>query len=74
MNDDLSRLDALLREVRQICWRRGKRAELARFVGVPLPRVSEWLSGRVRPGGEATLAILAWWQSQEERNRPQPSV
>jgi len=44
-----------------------KRGDLARSLKVPLPRVSEWLSGRVMPSGETTLRLLRWVERQERQ-------
>lgn len=44
-----------------------KKGDLARSLKVPLPRVSEWLSGRVMPSGETTLRLLHWVEQQEQK-------
>ena len=46
---------------------RGKKAELARWLGVPMPRITEWLSGKREPGGETTLRLLLWVEQQERK-------
>lgn len=43
-----------------------KKGDLARSLKVPLPRVSEWLSGRVMPSGETALRLLEWVKKREE--------
>jgi hypothetical protein len=49
---------------------RGRKAELARFLGVPAQRLYEWLAGRHVPGADVTLRILNWVRDQEiEQNR-----
>ena len=44
---------------------RGMKSKLAKFMGVPLANVSQWLSGDREPGGETTLRLLHWVQKQE---------
>jgi transcriptional regulator with XRE-family HTH domain len=44
-----------------------RKGDLARSLKVPLPRVSEWLSGRVMPSGETTLRLLHWVEQQEQK-------
>jgi DNA-binding transcriptional regulator YiaG len=46
---------------------RGKKTELAGFLGVPLKRVSEWLSSDIEPGGKTTLKMLQWVEQQERQ-------
>jgi transcriptional regulator with XRE-family HTH domain len=45
----------------------GMKGKLAKALGVPQPRVSEWLSGKNAPGGETTLKMLRWVQEQESQ-------
>lgn len=48
-----------------------RKGDLARSLKVPLPRVSEWLSGRVMPSGETALRLLHWVEQREqELNAP----
>jgi DNA-binding transcriptional regulator YiaG/DNA-binding XRE family transcriptional regulator len=44
-----------------------KKGDLARSLKVPLPRVSEWLSGRVMPSGETALRLLHWVEQREQK-------
>src|ERR1039458_5926240 len=44
-----------------------KKGDLARSLKVPLPRVSEWLSGRVMPSGESALRLLHWVEQREQK-------
>ena len=60
-------LPPLLRRLARTTKPTGKKAELARWLGVKPPRISEWLSGRVEPGGETTLRLLAWIEAEENR-------
>ena len=54
-------LERLNRATRQ----RGMKSRLAKFLGVPLANVSQWLSGEREPGGETTLRLLKWVEQQE---------
>jgi DNA-binding transcriptional regulator YiaG len=63
------RLEQLLSEVRASVAVHGKKADLARFLDVPMPRVSEWLSGARSPGGEATLGLREWVRLQAEQTK-----
>ena len=65
-------LDKLLKRLLAIFKQRGKKAELADFLKVPRPRVSEWLSGAREPGGETTLRLLAWVQAEEVKQHKSP--
>lgn len=49
-----------------------KKGDLARSLKVPLPRVSEWLSGRVMPSGETALRLLEWVKKREESLQETP--
>jgi transcriptional regulator with XRE-family HTH domain len=45
-----------------------KKGDVARRdLHVPLPRLSEWLSGRVMPSGETALRLLHWVEQQERQ-------
>jgi transcriptional regulator with XRE-family HTH domain len=52
---------------------KGKKAELAHFLGVPRPCVSDWLSGKREPGGETTLRLLNWVERQEAQQTTRPA-
>jgi hypothetical protein len=67
-----SEIDQLIRRLRALTAQPGKRSELARFLGVPMPRISEWLSGVYEPGGEVTLLLLKWVESQERIKQSGP--
>jgi transcriptional regulator with XRE-family HTH domain len=60
-------LGAMISRLKLATEARGKKAELATYMGVPLPRISEWLSGRIEPGGAATLRLLQWVEQQEAK-------
>jgi len=49
--------------------RHGMKSALARFLGVPQPCVSDWLSGKREPGGETTLRLLRWVEQQERQQQ-----
>ena len=58
-------LEQLLAKLRAKTSTRGGMATLAKALGVPQARVSEWLSGAKEPGGKMTLKLLNWVQEQE---------
>ena len=52
---------------------RGSKSALARKLGVPLPTLSVWLSGKQEPGGAVTLQMLHWveaWEAKHQTNGP----
>jgi hypothetical protein len=57
----------LLERLKKATQERGKKSALAKFLGVPLVRVSQWLSGDREPGGETTLKMLHWVEQQERQ-------
>lgn len=59
-------MESLLMELRRRTSAHGKKAELSRFMKVPLPTISRWLAGDVTPGGQATLRLLKWVEAVEE--------
>jgi transcriptional regulator with XRE-family HTH domain len=60
-----SQLETLLATLNCLTKERGKKTELAEFLGVPLASVSRWLSGERDPGGETTLRLLTWVEQQK---------
>ncbi len=60
-------LPSLLERLKNATKQRGKKSALANFLGVPLARVSQWLSGDREPGGETTLRMLKWVERQERQ-------
>jgi transcriptional regulator with XRE-family HTH domain len=44
-----------------------KKGDFAAAFHVPLPRLSEWLSGRVIPSGETALRLLTWVERLERK-------
>ena len=71
-SDMQSKLATLLARLNRATRQRGKKTELADFLGVPHTRVSEWLSGRREPGGETTLRLLAWVTAEEAKQKESP--
>ncbi len=67
-----TRLNRLITRVCRIAKRPGAKSDLARFLGVPQSRVSEWLSEKFEPGGETTLQILDWVRAEEARPKKGP--
>ena len=63
-----SKLEALLRRVREETSAFGERVKLARELGVPSQRINDWLNGHRCPNGETTLRLLAW-VTTAERNK-----
>ncbi|MFO1461672.1 MAG: helix-turn-helix transcriptional regulator [Verrucomicrobiota bacterium] len=63
----LSPFAQLLQRLKHAAASRGKKTELAAFLGVPLARVSQWLSGDREPGGATTLRLLEWVQAEEAK-------
>lgn len=68
-----ARLPELIELLRRLTRERGRKSELAAFLGVPLSHVSEWLrpKGKKKPGGEKVLQLLQWAEQQEaQQNGP----
>jgi transcriptional regulator with XRE-family HTH domain len=57
----------LLKRLNKATAERGMKSKLAQYMSVPLPNVSQWLSGEREPSGETTLRLLAWVESQERK-------
>lgn len=68
-NDVQSELCQLLEQVRSLTKPKGMKAKLARDLGVPKPRVSEWLAGKYQPSGEIALRIQKWVAHHEKQNQ-----
>ena len=62
-------LDSLIDRAKRACEPRGSghRKRLAKFLGVPMPRISEWLSGAKTPAGPTTLRLLEWVTAEEAK-------
>lgn len=61
------KLPSLLKRLKVATAQRGKKSELAKFLGVSLVQVSQWLTGDREPGGETTLRLLHWVEQQERQ-------
>ena len=64
----------LAKAIRAECKKRGDRAQLARSIGVPRQRMSEFLNhSRAQPDAERTLMLLQWlaarYQEAEQAKR-----
>jgi transcriptional regulator with XRE-family HTH domain len=68
IEDVKPKLPNLMKRLEIATAQRGKKSELAKFLGVSLVQVSQWLSGNREPGGETTLKMLHWVEAQE-RNK-----
>lgn len=66
-----TRFARLRKRLKAATSQRGKKAELARYLKVPPPRVAEWLSGVYIPGAETTLQMLEWVTAQEAKQKPE---
>jgi transcriptional regulator with XRE-family HTH domain len=54
---------------------KGMKTQLAAKMGVPLPCISDWLSGKREPAGDTTLRLLHWVEQQErQQNKSADSV
>lgn len=69
----LTKIAALLKRVRKATEQRGKKSELANFLGVRSQVLSDWLSGRFTPGGEITLLMLEWVAAEEAKQPNAPA-
>lgn len=58
---------ALLSRLNKATAAHGMKSKLAKYMGVPLPNVSQWLSGEREPSGETTLRLLHWVEQQERK-------
>jgi len=65
--DVTPKLPSLLKRLNEATAKRGKKSELAKFLGVSLVQVSQWLTGDREPGGETTLRLLHWVDQQERQ-------
>jgi hypothetical protein len=68
----LTKLAELLERVRRATKARGKKSELARWLGTEPQRVNDWLSGANAPGGEVTLLLLEWVTAEESIQNKSP--
>jgi len=57
-------LPKLIERLRKATEERGRKTELASWLGVSPQKVTDWLSERVEPSGENTLRLLHWVEQQ----------
>ena len=62
-----SPLAHLLERLNQATAARGRKAELAKYLKVPRPCVSDWLSGKREPSGGTALRLAQWVEKQERQ-------
>jgi transcriptional regulator with XRE-family HTH domain len=67
-----SQLPSLVDRLKRATEQRGTKSALAKYLGVPLASVSQWLSGEREPGGETTLRLLHWVQQAEAQQNQNP--
>lgn len=60
-------LPKLIHRLKRATEARGKKSELADWLGVHRQMVTDWLSGKQEPGGENTLRLLHWVELQERQ-------
>jgi hypothetical protein len=66
MPEATPRLDAVLREVNACCTLlRGRKADLARFLGARPSQLHEWLTHVCQPGAEYVLGMIEWLSAQK---------
>lgn len=63
-------LPTLLERLRRATATRGRKTELAGWLGVPRQSVNGWLAGAREPSGETTLRLLAWVTAEEAKPAP----
>ena len=68
-----SELKNLMARLNRATHRSGMKGRLARDLGVPQSRVSEWLLEKKEPGGETTLRMLAWVSAFEAQQKESPA-
>ena len=61
-----SELQELLGAARRLTKSRGMKTRLAKDLGVPLPRVSDWLAGNYLPSGKRALQLREWVHHAQE--------
>jgi hypothetical protein len=67
-------LHRLVSDLHRLTSAPGMKAALAKHLGVPQARVSEWLNGKYIPSGDITLELLNWVAKQEEQQKSPHSV
>lgn len=63
--------NAYLASAKPFLQRHGEKARLARLIGVPRQRISDYLNGRGRmPDAERTLLLLDWLAARQRGSNP----
>lgn len=62
-------LPRLIERLQRATKQRGRKTELAAWLGVSPQKVTDWLSQRVEPSGETTLRLLHWVEQQERQTK-----
>jgi len=65
MRKETTYLNQLLDRVEELTSARGERKAMALDLGIPPQKLNDWLSGRFKPEGEATLRLLRWVTARE---------
>lgn len=60
-------LPKLIQRLKRATEARGSKSELAKWLGVHRQSVTDWLSGKQKPGGEITLKLLQWVEQKERQ-------
>jgi hypothetical protein len=67
----VTKTDNLIAELERWCdAEHGRRSELARILGVPPTRITQWLSRKANPGSEATIKIIEFLENPEAHRKP----
>ncbi len=67
-------MPTLIERLRRATSERGRKTELAAWLGVPRQSVNDWLSARMEPSGETTLRLLNWVTAEEAKTKKPASV
>jgi DNA-binding XRE family transcriptional regulator len=62
-------LPKLILRLKKATAERGKKSELAKWLGVHRQSVTDWLTGKQEPGGETALRMLQWVEQQERQQK-----
>jgi transcriptional regulator with XRE-family HTH domain len=65
--DMKSELKGILAKVAAFTKAKGAKGKLAKTIGVPQSRLSEWLAGKHEPSGDIALKLLRWVERQEAK-------
>lgn len=65
-------MEQLLDDVRKLTSPAGMKTKLAKHLGVPQSRVSEWIGGKYEPSGEVTLKLWHWVKTEQEPKQKTP--